>query len=244
MAALGLVHDVGGDEEGRAAACRDVVEEVPEVAAQDRVEADGRFVEDQEFGGAEEGDGQGDAAALAAGEIAGQDVGVGGEVDVGCGAGDVVVAAVGGGSAGVEDRGEVVEVLADGQVVVDRRGLGDVADAGAQGGVAGGAAEDVEGAGDLGLGADDGAHEGRLAAAGGAEQAGDLAAGDGEAEGSQDRAGAAGDGEVFGVYGREVCGRVRARAWWAGSIIHHAMNNAPGGGARQAGVLASRRTTS
>lgn len=44
---------------------------------------------------------------------------MGGEVDVGDGLGDVGVAAVGGGAAGGEDRGEVVEVLADGQVVVD-----------------------------------------------------------------------------------------------------------------------------
>ena len=88
MAALGLVHDVGGDEEGGAAGGGDVVEEVPEVAAQDRVEADRRFVEDEEFGGAEEGDREGDAAALAAGEVAGEGVGVAGEVDVGEDAGD------------------------------------------------------------------------------------------------------------------------------------------------------------
>ena len=52
------------------------MEEVPQVAAQDGVQADGGFVEDQEFGGAEEGDGEGDAAALAAGEVAGEGVGV------------------------------------------------------------------------------------------------------------------------------------------------------------------------
>ena len=79
-------------EETRSVAPRSaamVVEEVPQVAAQDGVEADGGFVEDEEFGGAEEGDGEGDAAALAAGEVAGEGVGVGGEVDVGDGAGDV-----------------------------------------------------------------------------------------------------------------------------------------------------------
>ena len=133
MAALGLVHDVGGDEERGAAVGGEAVEEVPQVAAQDGVEADGGFVEDEEFGGAEQGDGEGDAAALAAGEVAGEGVGVGGEVDVGDGAGDVSrrrSAARG----RVEDGGEVVEVLADGQVVVDGGGLGDVADAGAQGG--------------------------------------------------------------------------------------------------------------
>lgn len=165
VAALGLVHDVGGDEDRRAAGGGDVVEEVPQVAAQDGVEADGGFVEDQELGSAEQGDGEGDAAALAAGEVAGEGAGAAGEVDVGDGAGDGGGSAVGGGSAGVEDGGEVVEVLPDGEVVVDAGCLGDVADAGAEPGVAGGVAEDVEGAGDVGLGADDGAHEGGLSAA-------------------------------------------------------------------------------
>lgn len=55
----------------------------------------------------------------------------------------------------------------------------------------GGAAEDLEGAADLGLAADDGAHEGGLAAAGGAEEAGDAAGGDGEIEAAQDGAVAA-----------------------------------------------------
>ncbi|GDY75003.1 hypothetical protein SAV31267_044880 [Streptomyces avermitilis] len=119
MAALGLVHDMGGHEEGGAAVGRDGVEEGPQVAAQDGVQADRRFVEDEEFRGAEESDREGDAAALAAGEVAGEGVGVRDEVDVGDGAGDVRAAALGGGSARVEDRGEVVEVLADREVVVD-----------------------------------------------------------------------------------------------------------------------------
>lgn len=71
--------------------------------------------------------------------------------------------------------------------------------------MAGGAAEDVEGAGDVGLGADDGAHEGGFAAAGGAEEAGDAAAGDLEGEvvehGARGAAGAAADGEAVGVDG-------------------------------------------
>lgn len=50
VAALGLVHDVRGDEKRGAALGGDGVEEVPQVAAQDGVEADGGFVEDQEFG--------------------------------------------------------------------------------------------------------------------------------------------------------------------------------------------------
>lgn len=145
---------------------------------------------------------------------------MGGEVHVGDGPGDGLAAALGGGAAGVEDRGEVVEVLPDGEVVVDGGRLRDVADAGAESGVARGVAEDVEGAGDVGLGADDGAHQGGLSAAGGAEEAGDAAAGDVEGDGVEDRtaaaAGAAADGEAVGADGG---GRL---------VIHHVMNNAPG----------------
>ena len=69
MAALGLVHDVRGDQDGGAAVVGEAVEELPQVAAQYGVEADGRLVEHEEFGLAEQGDGQRDAAALAAGEV-------------------------------------------------------------------------------------------------------------------------------------------------------------------------------
>ncbi len=120
MAALGLVHDVGGDEECGAAVGGEAVEELPQVAAEYGVQADGRFVEDEEFRGAEEGDGQGDAAALPAGEVAGQVAGVPGEVDLLDGAAHAFPALGPGGAAGAQHRGEVVEVLADGEVVVDR----------------------------------------------------------------------------------------------------------------------------
>src|SRR5690606_13698935 len=167
VAALRLVHHVGGDQQARVPLGGDAVEQLPEVAAQDRVEAGGRFVQDQEFRGAEEGDGQGDAAALSAGQVAREGVGVPGEVHVRDRAGDGVPAAVGGGAARVEDRGEVVQVLADRQVVVHGGRLGDVAYAAAQRGVSGEEAEDVQGAGHLRLGADDGPHQRRLAAPGG-----------------------------------------------------------------------------
>ena len=62
-----------------------------------------------------------------------------------------------------------------GQIGVDGRRLGDVADAGRS--ARSPAGPSTEGAGDLGLRADDGAHQGGLAAAGGAEEAGDAAAG-------------------------------------------------------------------
>lgn len=67
--------------------------------------------------------------------------------------------------------------------------------------MAGGSAEDVEGAGDLGLSADDRAHQRGLAAARGAEEAGDLAAWQVEGEAAQDGAGASDDGETVGVDG-------------------------------------------
>ncbi len=213
-----------GDEEGGAAVGGEGVEELPQVAAEDGVQADGGLVEDEEFRGAEQGHREGDPAALAAGEVAGEGVGAGGEADVLDDAGDGLAAAGAGGPAGVQDGGEVVEVLADGEVVVYGRVLGHIADAGAQPGVARGVAEDVEGAGDLGLGADDGAHQGGFAAAGGAEEAGDAAAGHVEGEGVEDGAAASGDGEVVGVDG----GIIGITA-----IIHHAMNNAPGGVGRQ-----------
>ncbi|GFM97826.1 hypothetical protein Sfulv_26370 [Streptomyces fulvorobeus] len=87
--------------------------------------------------------------------------------------------------------------------------------------MAGRVAEDVEGAGDLGLGADDGAHERALSAAGGAEEAGDPAGFDGEAEAAQDGAVASYDGEGAGFDGG---------GWFPGwfsavpCIIHHVMN--------------------
>lgn len=72
-----------------------------------------------------------------------------------------------------------------------------------------GAAEDVEGAGDVGLGTHDGAHEGGLSAAGGAEEAGDAAAGDVEGDAVDDGPGV-----------RPVPRRtVRSRACTAGSSV-------------------------
>ena len=49
VAALGLVHDVAGHEDG-GAAVGELVEQLPQVAAQHRVEADGRLVEHQQVG--------------------------------------------------------------------------------------------------------------------------------------------------------------------------------------------------
>ena len=115
-----------------------------------------------------------------------------------------------------EDGGEVVEVLACGEVGVDGRRLGDVADPGAQVAVARRTAEDGEGAGDVRLRADDRPHQGGLAAAAGAEQAGDAAARDGEAEPVEDGAATAYDTQADGLDGG---GRAGSRRF-----IHHTMN--------------------
>ena len=62
VAAVGLVHDVAGDED-RGAAVGEPVEQLPEVAAQHGVEADGRLVEHQQVGVAEQRDREADAAS-------------------------------------------------------------------------------------------------------------------------------------------------------------------------------------
>ena len=57
VAPLGLVHHVAGDEDDLAGV-GEAMEERPQVAAQDGIEADGGLVEDEHVGVAEEGDGE------------------------------------------------------------------------------------------------------------------------------------------------------------------------------------------
>ena len=47
VAALGLVHEMGGEEDGHAVVARQVDQRAPEAVARDRVDARGRLVEDQ-----------------------------------------------------------------------------------------------------------------------------------------------------------------------------------------------------
>src|SRR5438552_2938909 len=68
-AAFGVVHVVGGVEEGDAAV-GEVEEEVPELAACDGVDAGGGFVEEDDVGLVDEGAGEGEALLPAAGERA------------------------------------------------------------------------------------------------------------------------------------------------------------------------------
>ena len=185
VAALRLVHHVGGDEQ-RAALLRERVEGRPQLAAQDGIEADGRLVEHEQLGVVQQRDGERAARPLAARERADDLVGLPVEPD----SGDRRVDAIG---RRVEDADEVLEVLAHGQVRVDRRRLGDVGDAPAQLGDPGRAAEHGDlAAGDL-LDADDGAHQRRLARAARAEQPGDDAAADGEGDAGEHAPAAADD---------------------------------------------------
>ena len=69
VAAIGLVHHVARDEQRRPG-LREPVERVPEIAAQHRVESDGRLVEDEHVGATEQRGRERHARALAAGERA------------------------------------------------------------------------------------------------------------------------------------------------------------------------------
>ena len=91
-------------DEHRGAGVGDPVEQRPQVLAEHRVEADGRLVEHQQLGRAEQRDGQAGAAALPAGEVADDLVAVAAEVDGVDRAVDVV-------AAGAEHPGEEAEVL-------------------------------------------------------------------------------------------------------------------------------------
>ena len=72
VAALGFVHEVGGDEDRHAVLARQVDDQLPEVVARHRVHARGGFVEDQHVGAVEDGDGQLQALAYAQRQRVGQ----------------------------------------------------------------------------------------------------------------------------------------------------------------------------
>ena len=67
VAAGGLVHDVGGDED-RCARCRSLSQKVPDLLPQHRVEPDGGLVQEKHGRIADECAGEGDARGLPAGE--------------------------------------------------------------------------------------------------------------------------------------------------------------------------------
>ena len=209
VAAARLVHDVAGHEQ-RDAVVREPAEDRPQVAAQDGVEAHGRLVEHEQLGRPDQGRGERDARALAAGELVDPHLGVVAEHDLG----DhplhlgVEVAA-----ADADDGREVPQVLGDRQVVVDAGLLGDVADPAPQRRAAGRQAEDLDVAALDDLDTDDRPHERGLATAARAEQADDLTAVHGHVQARDDDAPATHHPQV--PDGDGGCRR---------PVIHHAMN--------------------
>ena len=208
VATLGLVHHVARHEHG-GPAVGDPVEQLPQVAAQHRVQADGRLVEHQQVRRTQQGDGQAGAAALPAGQPADHLAAVVVEPD----AGDRLVHP---GPVHAEDTREEGEVLGDREVVVDARGLGDVADAGPQRRTAGRLAEHLDGARAHLLGPDQATHQRGLAAPARAEQPG-HARGDVQRDAGQHLADTAYDDEVAHLH----------------DVFHHVLNCAPQSSPRQ-----------
>jgi hypothetical protein len=164
-------------------------EQAPQLDAEQRVKPDGRLVEDQQLGLAEEHRRERDPRALAAGEVPDELAGAGGDRN---GLEDLVDA----GAGDPEDAGEEAEVLAHGEIAVHRRRLGHVADARPQRGAACRAAEHIDASAGGALHADDRAHQRGLAAAARAHQPGDRARGHLELRDPDDLVAAAADDEV------------------------------------------------
>ena len=172
VAAAGLVHDMAGDQQG-GAGIGQLAQDVPEVAAQGRVQSHGRLVEDEQLGLADEGGSQGDSRQLPAGEVEHAVGGIVGEVHRGEDPLDLCDQLR---LANPDDLGEVAHVLLDREVAVDARRLGEVADPMPQRRRPGWFAEDGDRSAGDDLDTDDGAHQRGLAAAVGTEQPDDLAA--------------------------------------------------------------------
>ena len=98
-----------------------VLEGVPQVLAGEGVQPDGGLVEDEELGAGDQGAGQRRPVGLAAGVGAHAPVGQIGQTDDGQDLVDVA-------GAGTGQRGKVAQILAGGEVLVDRSPLGDIAD--------------------------------------------------------------------------------------------------------------------
>ena len=206
IAAGGLVHDVARDEQG-GSGIREPVEQLPELHAQHGVEADRRLVEHEQLRSSEQGGGERDPGALAARERADDAAGVRREVGLLDDAGDIR-------SRRAEHGAEVGDVLRHREVVVDARGLRHVADPVPERRAAGRLAEHRDGSRLHHLHADDGAHEGGLAAPARPEQADDAATCDGQVEAVQNAGSPSLHTQIPDVDGR-------------GRAIHHVMNYSP-----------------
>ena len=204
-----LIHHVAGDEQ-RLAPRGQARELLPELGAEDRVEADRGLVENEDVGFAEQGRAQRDPGLLAAGEVDRRAIRVLAQPD----RPDHLLDSA---RRCIDDAGEVGEVLADAEIRVDRRRLGDVGDPGAEVGRAGGLAEHRDRARLDDLDADDRADQRRLAGAAGPEQPGDRAAGDFERDAGEDELAAAPHGQLLDddrgplAHGLDTIARERGR---------------------------------
>ena len=81
VAALGFVHEVGGDEDGHVVVARQIDHQLPEHVACDRIDTRSRFVEDQQCWLVHHRNGQRQALANAQGQLAGQHMGHAGQVE-------------------------------------------------------------------------------------------------------------------------------------------------------------------
>ena len=126
VAPAGLVHEVGGDEDGHAVVARQFGQKAPERVARDRVDAGGRLVEDQHFGAMDHGGRELKPLTDAERQVFRRRVGIGFEIEALHQVRDARTRLVVG---QVEQAGMQVHVLAHRQLAIEREGLRDIADA-------------------------------------------------------------------------------------------------------------------
>ncbi len=174
----GFVHHVTADQDHQAGV-RQVAKERPEVTAQDRIQPDSGFVQDQQARRSKEGDSQGHAAALTAAEPTDPNAAVRRQIHL-------FDDPLDGFNIGTNNGGKVAEVVGHTEIVVHARCLRDVTDHAPGGAGTGRLAKDCRTAAMDALYAGEGTHERGLAGARGAEQARDFACGQVKVEVMQD----------------------------------------------------------
>ena len=179
-AAFGFVHVMGGDEDGRAVV-GEFVEEIPDLLTVDGIEAGGWFVEEEDGWLVEEGGGDGEELFEATGEGAGEGESMGGEID---GFEEELDAGRDLGRGDAVSGGEEAEIFEDGEIVIEAKFLGDVAEERANLGAMEPGIEASDGGGTGGGFGEAGEHldGGGFSGAVGAEEAEDFVGGDLEGE--------------------------------------------------------------
>ena len=197
VAARGLVHEMGRDEDRHALVARQVDQQLPEPVARHRIDAGGGLVEDQDFRRVHDGDSQRQALADAERQIQRALVEISAQSEAADQIGDARLRRAG---RQMEQMRVQIEVLSHRQLGVERERLRHVADARPRLHVAGidRLAEQQRLAVGGGQQAGQHFHGRRLAAAVGAEEAEDLAALDGEADAVDGGEVAEADSQVVG----------------------------------------------